>query len=289
MATWFRAAAADPGAWHGAELDALLAAARDAARAAWPGVELADRAFAEHLARRAEDPAALAALRTSDLYLARACANGDAAAIAAFERAYFGEIDAAARRTRASAAQAAEVAQRLRHVLFVGTADRGPALADFAGRGDLRGWLRVAATRDFIALAQREQRAVPLDDERLLDAISPAADPELRYIGELYRAPMTAAVRAALDALPARERRLLRMSLLDGLSIDELGALHGVHRSTAARWLTAARDGILARTRAELGRLVGASPEDVESIVRLLHSRVEVSLERALQTRPPEG
>jgi RNA polymerase sigma-70 factor (ECF subfamily) len=285
MVSWFRAASADPARWDGTDLAVVLADHLARSREAWPGIALADRAYVEHLARHTDGPDALAQIRTTDLYLARACANGDRAAIDAFEAAYFAEVELAAKRTRAGDTLAGEVKQRLRRVLFVGDETRGPALADFAGRGDLRGWLRVAATRDLIQLLQRDKREVKVDDEELLDVLSPANDPELRYIGELYRDQMTAAVRAALEALPPRDRRLLRMSIFDGMSIDELGKMHGVHRATAARWLQAARDGILERTRSELAKSLGAATTDVESIVRLLHSRVDISLERALATR----
>jgi len=268
-----------------AALATQLRGALGAAEAAWPGLALAPARYAAHLAARLgtdASPDALVAMRTSDVYLALACAGGDAAAIAAFEAGYFGEIDRAGTRTGATADQIAEVKARLRRVLFVTDGPRPAATAEFAGRGDLRGWVRVTALRDLILLVGRARREVAYTDEHLLDALSPADDPELGYIRELYRAAFEAAFRAAVAALPSRAKSLLRYQLVDGLSIDDIGALHGVHRATAARWLAAARDQIAADTRAHLAARVGMRSDEIDSIIRLVRSRLDVSVERLL-------
>jgi RNA polymerase sigma-70 factor, ECF subfamily len=286
----FRSALADASAWSAiddAALEPVLAAHLAASRAVWPAIDVDDAVYGGRLARVVAEPtlAALERLHASDLYLACACATGDPAALAAFEAAYFDEVDHAARRTRAGDALAIEIKQRLRRILFVAEPPRPAAIAEFAGRGDLRGWVRVAATRDLIHALKREKRDVHLGDDQLLDMLAPQADPELGYIGELYREPMIASVRAAFAALPARERRLLRLAMLEGLTIDELGTLHAVHRATAARWVAGARELVLARTREELAKRLGASAAEVESIIRLVHERVDVSLERLLASK----
>jgi RNA polymerase sigma-70 factor (ECF subfamily) len=285
----FRAAVADRAAWDTTTDDALAPALADAlaaARAAWPDITVEPERFVARLARHAADLGALRALRATDLYLACACAAGDATAISRFEEAYFPEVGFAAKRTRATDAQADEIRQRLRRVLFVAEGDRPAAIAEFAGRGDLRSWVRISATRDFIHMIRRDKREVHVgDDQNLLDLLVPEHDPELAYIGAMYRDAMTAAVRGAFTALEARQRRLLRLAILDGLTIDELGKLHGVHRATAARWLADARERVLELTRAALADTLGATSTEVDSIVRLVHGRVEVSLDRLLATR----
>ncbi len=266
-------------------LEAVLDAHFEAGRAAWPDVAVAPERFVDHLARRLPPDAgadALAALRGADLYLACACADGDTAAIAAFEARYFNEVDIASARMRASRDLAGEVKQWLRHTLFVGDETRAPAVADFAGRGDLRGWVRVTAVRELQRLLGKQKREVAVGDEGFLDALLPAHDPEMSYVRERYRRELAEAVVAATEAAPARDRALLRYSTFDGLSIDEIGALYGVHRATAARWLASAREGILERTRAELARRLGMETPEVDSIIRLVRSRLEVSLERVL-------
>src|SRR5262249_48857824 len=63
-----------------ASLDLGLRACWEQARAAWPGVELSYPTFAAWIAERIDGSASLAELRCSDLYLACACAGGDARA-----------------------------------------------------------------------------------------------------------------------------------------------------------------------------------------------------------------
>ena len=149
--------------------------------------------------------------------------------------------------------------------------------------GDLRGWIRVTATRELIRLLGRDKRDVSIGDDTLLDLLSPAQDPELGYIRELYRAECAEAFRTALAAMPARDRSLLRYQLIDGLTIDEIGALNGVHRATAARWIAKIRDDLLERTRTEVQTRLGIATEEVDSILRLVHSRIDVSFERVLR------
>jgi RNA polymerase sigma-70 factor (ECF subfamily) len=269
-----------------ADLDAILDGHVAAAHEAWPDIAVADAAFVAHLARRFPDDggeAELRSLRAADVYLALACAGGDEAAIAALERAYFGEVDASAARTRAGAALATEVKQIVRRILFVAEGDRPAAAGEFSGRGDLRGWIRVTATRELIRLLNRDKRDVKVGDDTLLDLLSPAHDPELAYIRDLYRTECAAAFRAALEAIPPRDKSLLRYQLIDGLSIDEIGALNGVHRATAARWIARIRDDLLARTRAEVQHRLGIAADEVDSILKLVHSRIDVSFERVLK------
>ena len=78
---------------------------------------------------------------------------------------------------------------------------------------------------------------------------------------------------------------LLRYQLIDGLTIDEIGALSRVHRATAARWLATIRDGLVERTRELLGEALGVDSVEAASIVRMVQSQLDVSVIRHLQPR----
>ena len=67
------------------------------------------------------------------------------------------------------------------------------------------------------------------------------------------------------------------MSYLEGASIDALGALYKVHRATAARWLGRAREQLLSNTRGALSEQLGLADDELSSVMRLIHSRLEVS------------
>ena len=245
------------------------------ARAAWPGIDVPAEAFARWLEERPgdEEPERLA-----ELYLACACARGDGAAVAAFERTYFDVIDEAGRRARAGSAIAADARQNLSRSLFTGAS---PAIATFRGRGDLRGWMRVAAMREVLRLVKQGKRDVLIDDERFLEALCPANDPELGYLRNLFRKEITAAFARAVTALSDEQRGLLRKQL-DGVTIDELAAELGVHRATAARKLAAAREAVRDRTRRELAEGLGGVSADADSLIRLVSGRLDVSFDRLL-------
>jgi RNA polymerase sigma-70 factor (ECF subfamily) len=256
----------------------------DQARAAWPSVQaIAPTVFAAWIAERVPPGTTLASLPTDDLYLACACAAADPRALAEFETHYLREVDIAAARVRAAPGLLDEARQRVRALLFVPRPNAAPAIGTYTGQGDLRGWVRVIAMREVLRLTSAGKREVAVDDEDLLDALSPADDPELEHLKSHYRETFGQAFRDALAALGARERTMLRHVLLDGLGIDALAKLYDVHRATAARWLVAAREAVLDGTRSRLALALRISGPEAESVLRLVKSRLDVSIERLLR------
>ncbi len=77
---------------------------------------------------------------------------------------------------------------------------------------------------------------------------------------------------------------MLRLHLIHGLTIDEIAPMHEVHRATAARWMARARAEVLERSRARLGELLEADDREVESIMHLIASRLDVSIIRHLDS-----
>jgi RNA polymerase sigma-70 factor (ECF subfamily) len=123
---------------------------------------------------------------------------------------------------------------------------------------------------------------VAADPDAALEVASSRDDPELSYMKELYRESFRAAFRAALDGLGAREKNLLRQHFVDGLGIDALGRMYGVHRATAARWVQSAREALLAATRREFAARTRVSKRECDSLLRLVQSRFDVTLRRLI-------
>lgn len=259
-------------------MDERVVAAHRAAAAAWPFVVELDR-FATEVARRIGD-ADITKYATSDVYLAIACQAGDPRAIEILERDYFSEVDHAARKTRATPEQANDVRGHLRRLCFTEEANRANALAEFSGRGDLRGYLRVIATRELVKLVQRDRKQEPIED--VLASIDLARAPELALLRQRHGAEIAVALRSALESLDDRQRALLRYSLVSGWTVDKIGELYGVHRATAARWVAAARDALGDALRKEAAARLAIPIDDVDSIVREVHSQIDVSLARIL-------
>jgi RNA polymerase sigma-70 factor (ECF subfamily) len=82
--------------------------------------------------------------------------------------------------------------------------------------------------------------------------------------------------------MEARDRVMLRQHFVDGLTIDELGPLYGVHRATAARWIASAKEDLMTRTRREFMARARLSPKEMASVMRMVQSRLEVTLARLM-------
>jgi RNA polymerase sigma-70 factor (ECF subfamily) len=93
-----------------------------------------------------------------------------------------------------------------------------------------------------------------------------AVDPELDYLKLRYRGAYQDAVGAALASLPDRDALLLKLHYLDGLNIDRIGALYGMHRSTVARWRARVRRRVLESTREQLHRRLALTDSEFDSL-----------------------
>jgi RNA polymerase sigma-70 factor (ECF subfamily) len=268
------------------ELGPLLAERIARARAAWPNARVDEEPFVRAIGQRLATDApvrSLEAMQTDDLYLACGCAAGDRGALAGFEQCCGAVIARAIASTGVAAADRADLGQVVRQRLLVAPASGGPPrIATYSARGSLQAWVRVVAAREAMRMSPRAMRERAAEDDELAHAIAGGDDPEIGYLKRLYRAEFERAFHAAVELLDDRARLLLRQHVLDGLGIDRLAALHGVHRATAARWIEAAREAVLAGTQRELIQRLGLSRVELASVLRLIRSQLEVSLAHAL-------
>lgn len=258
----------------------------NAARRAWPDVSLDDDRFIPHLAGHVAprgDGSCLRSMRVDDLYLACACGLGDAAAVAAFEARYGPEIDHALRRLRAPADLWDEIRQQVAEHLLVGRGGKPPHLMTYRGHGHLGRWVALIAARTAIKAITRRGLEVPAHD---LVQASPAVedDPEIAYMGRLYRREFREAFREATRDLSSRDRNLLRYYYLNELTLGEIGSIYGVHEATASRWLSRVRAELLTSTRRGLMERLDLDPEQYDSIMRLVQGQLEASLRSLWET-----
>ena len=218
------------------------------------------------------------ATHLADITLAFSCSEANARALAEFQRIYGGEFAGALSRLSLGRAEIDEVAQTVRERLFMSRAGARPKILDYAGRGPLAGWLRAVIVRAGIdhlrKLAKDPTQAV--DDEPLVDLGESSSDPELESLRKRYEEPFRVAFRDAVRMLPTDERNALRLNVAEGLNIEQIGLLYGVHRATVARWIASAREGIAATTQHLLAERLKLPAKDIESLVRLCQSRLDV-------------
>jgi RNA polymerase sigma-70 factor (ECF subfamily) len=266
-----------------AELERLLLEKLHAARAAWPTVALDEETFFAHLAHHLPDDGApllrLKELRGDELYLARACGAGDPEALRAFEEGPLRDVRRALERLQRSGVAVDDALQELRLKLFFGD---DPRILDYAGRGELRGWLRVTATRAALRQRQKERFGTFDEDELLAERSAPSGDAELDVIKSQHAEEFQRAFRQALAGLPSRDQLLLRQYFLDGLTLEQLGSLHRVNRSTVLRWMRRVQEGVLAEVRQALTAGLKLSSTECDSLLRILHSQADVTFRRLL-------
>ena len=253
---------------------------------AWPDVRVDVREFFAHL-RRVVDPdssvADLEQVDVEDLYLAFACAKRHARALSQFEARFLGEFSTAVARLRVPEARAEDARQRIWQKLFVGTETTGPRILEYAGRGRLRHWFRVAAMRELLDERRRERRVPePISDDVVLGLSSDEADPELQHLRRLYSHEFGLAFQEAVAGLEPEHRNTLRAYHVKGMTIDQIAVAFGTHRATAARRVTRARELLMERTRECLKQRLKLSTKDLESILNLIQSQLHVSVARIL-------
>jgi len=274
-----------------ADLDRRLWSLVAEGRAAWPEFAIDARMLVEFVARQLTSEladAALDGLRPADLYLACACARGVNGAIAAFDRDYMREVDIALARMRIGDSRLKDVKQLVRQRLFVGGGTAGAPtsagkISEYGGRGDLRRWVRSVAVRTCLNELRKGKREVLVDDDHLIaqHAIS-ADDPEVEYMKRTYAGEFKAAFAEALGQLGPREQTLLRYHHVDGLNIDEIGAIYRVHRVTAFRWIEKAKEQLVKTTLETLRARLKLPASELESVLRMIRSQIHLSLVRHL-------
>ena len=247
-----------------------------AATAVWPDIAVSEADYDAFVSERCE--AGVSDDIAADLLLVCGCLAGDPAAVRAFDADYVALVPQWVARVVKDASAHDEVRQRLRERLLVARGQRPPKLADYTGKGRLKGWLRVVSVRLALDLQTAAKPYTDIDEVELPQI----DDPELRYLQDRYRDDFKRAFETALEGLPERERTVLRLHLVDGLGIDAIAPIYDVHRATAARWLTSAREQLFTDTRRVLKERLGVSHSEFQSIVRLVQSQLDVSIRRLL-------
>ena len=276
----------------------LLLVAR-ASWPAWPGVK--PEAFAAYVRAlpRSEDGAesSYESLRAGDLWLAFHAGQGLAPAIAALEASCFADLGHLLRARRADPGHIDEVIQRLRDRLLVAEPGSTPRILGYQGRGDLRAWVRVVAIRTWLNM--KRERAdgfgraggggrVEGNIEDVL-AAEAGTDLELELLKGKYRELFRRCFAESVQALASGTRLLLKLHYLDKLSMEDVGKVLGVHRLTVLRRLERARAELSEGTKERLEMALSLARSDVDSVLRMIQSHLDVSLERALQSQSGEG
>lgn len=276
-----------------------LTVAWEHARAQFPDVEVSEVELRAYLAGHSTQPGPVHPTGQgsetgnpltiiTDMYLACACARGDDRAIAAFRRRYAQAVETVRARFRSRAPSTDELWSEIEQRLFVRQGDKPARIEEYAGRSELAAWLKVVASRIVLNRMDAEKPESPTDDRLFDGMLVTTASPELAVAAAENRALLKSVFERATGELTPRERRLLRLAFTEGFTIDDIGALYGIHRSSAARWVKDA-SAALSKHVARIARgELRLSPEQLESLARGFSGSIDLSLARYLATVSPE-
>jgi RNA polymerase sigma-70 factor (ECF subfamily) len=272
------------------DLEALLASFLDSARSAWPTLDLPPDLFLRYLAARVpRDGSVERAFRNlcvEDLYLCCACAAGNQQAVALFHQHYLPLLQSTLRGLRIGETMTEEVQQHLLERLLAGSRSQPAMITTYGGYGRLARWLRVVAARIGRSLLAEEKKLVLVGDERIAAELADhASEPEIQS-KQVYRELFKRAFKHALKTLEARELNLLRQRYVDNLNLAQIGAIYRVHHTTVHRWLEKAKAVLLERTRAHMREALEVSQGECESIIRLIQSDLDLTLQTFLSQTP---
>ena len=260
------------------------------AQRAWPGIALSLERFAEGMSTVAsEGDVTTGHIHSNDLYLALGCLERDAAALAHLEGDILHRVRPSVDRIPKGLMTTDDVLQATLEKLVVGSpaAPGNPAtppkLTQYTGRGPLVGWVRVVAVREALGSRRRDKSEAARDEAAyIVNAGTPAVSLELGLLRQTHAADFREAVQESLRRLTPEQRSLLRFHVVEGLTIDQLAPMLGIHRATAARRLAKARSDALEQTQALLREKLGLSESEASSLCVALAADVDVSIGRAL-------
>jgi RNA polymerase sigma-70 factor, ECF subfamily len=212
-----------------------------------------------------------------DLNLAFRCLQGEPTALVQFERAYLPKIRRSLRRIAGRAGYVEEAEQRMRVKLFTRTDGAVPRIEQYAGQGPLLHWVRAVAVRELLDL-RRKEHGPDVDESEAEGLAAAGSDPELHLIQGEYKDQFRQAFRQALSRLTPAQRTVLRMYAVEGLTLERIGRLYGVHRSTILRRFEGARARLLEEIREELKVRLSLKSTQLSSWMRLAKSQLEISM-----------
>ena len=265
-------------------LEQALAALSARGRAAHPTLAVSNADFARHLARCGASLAAGGVSASAeDLFLACAAVAGVVGAVDKLRAQHRPGIAGYLRAIENMEISMDEVEQRLWEALLVG-GEAPPKLLSYSGRGSLAGFVGILAQR--IALDGGRQRGAEARAKAKMAAEvnAVAGDAELAFIKLRYKDGFEQAIRDALAELDDRERMILRMHTIDGVTLDRIGRVYGVTQPTISRWLSDARARVFAETRRLLRERLQVSEAEFDSIADLVVSQIDVNVSHILRT-----
>jgi RNA polymerase sigma-70 factor (ECF subfamily) len=245
----------------------------------WPGIHLAIQRFREAVTDAATVDEGLRNWG-ADVFLAAAAGDGDVCAVRAIEERFIGRLPGRIRRLGASAEMIPDILQAVRIRLFTGPA---PRIRAYNGASPLEQWIKTVAIRTAIDLHRKEVSSPRGAAEWSKVTSGQEVSAETLLLRREHKREMEAALSKQLRALSLRDRTILRLHLIEKLSLEKIARAYGVHRVTVTRWVWNAGEIVLDGLRAHFLEHFGQSPPEFDSVARLARSQLSLDLPNLLR------
>ncbi len=246
--------------------------------ARWPSLAVDGSALMRYLAETPASPGSASPSLAAERYLAFACAERVPQAVETFQALYSDAIDGGARSVDTSREFVEEVRQRVLELLFTGSSSGAPRILQYKGQGPLGAWLRTTAKRLALRLASTSRAEHLVPEEALANELADACDQELSLLRAHYSKLFREALVGALRELPARERTLLQLSLVGGISTVRIAKMYQLNQSTISRQLQRAANKTFDNVRHRLRIELGIASTELESLLAIVRSHIEMTL-----------
>ncbi len=251
------------------------------AQATWPGMAYDPVAFFALVGKAAKHQLEAAAkLRLPDLLLARASLARDPVALKHLDSTVLPRARVVIERVGDGDFQN-EVVQHTRQRLILAEGKSAPKLESYSGSGTLLNWVRSVMYRTAMTLKRSSNDVAP-DAQTLASLPDSGWSAELQFIKAAHREAFGKVFSEALAALDENERTLLRLNLVENLSIDRLGAIYQTHRSTAARWVGEAKRRLTVEVEKRLRDRLQLTRAEYDGLMLSLQDNLQVSLIRLM-------
>jgi RNA polymerase sigma-70 factor (ECF subfamily) len=243
-------------------------------RTAWPLIALKHERFSTRAIELTVSPLGLQNW-ASDFYLACAAGEGIEKAIDLIDQRYVAHLTARIRRLGARSDDTADVLQLVRQRLFVGN---GARIRAYNARSPLEQWIKLVGIRTAVDRHRAEEKSRRVARQSIDNPARAQSDVAETLFKHRYRAEFALVLARQLASLSPRDRTVIRLHLVDGLSLEAIAASKGIHRVTVARWLWRAGESMLAGLQRHFKETYGMPPKECQSLAHLLQSQLSLDL-----------
>jgi RNA polymerase sigma-70 factor, ECF subfamily len=208
---------------------------------------------------------AFALIHHEDLFLAMGCSHQDRVAWEHFADEYAPLLRKFSTQVCGNNGDGEDLAQEITAKML----KESNRLAGYNGRGSLGGWLRAAVAHAAVDRFRRARRQVSLEDlphNETPAALMDPADEHEETLDARWGPVISNAASESISNLPARDRLVLGLYYLRGVSLLVLGRQFGMHEATVSRWLDGLRRDIRKRVEVELRKKHGLRAGEIRSL-----------------------